>query len=250
MGVNPRKGQTMTKKQPSKRIRNRTQIPTINMPEIPGNEAYTIIGKHILFVSVDYDHDVGNPCEEMDGVGTIRSLGRRHINRIDAVEALELLKEDPDVIPLSYFEHGNCLWMVQELPAPAGVEFQWDGVRFAGVWIPDDCVRESYTGQDGLSRRDWMVQQAKSACEIYTQWTNGEVYGYNVELFKLFKDDAGNEYTNWDDYRFGKAISEDSCWGFYGWDHLMEEVMVVVRGALKELGFSKRAIATATKEVL
>lgn len=231
-----------------KRIRNRSHIPAINIPDEIGKAEYTIIGKHILFVSIEHDQDAANPCEDMDGFGDIRSLSNRHINQIDYEEAKELLETDVDVIPLSYYEHGNSIWMVQELPKPCGVEFQWDGVRFAGIWIPDKYVRESYTGQDGLLRRDWMVKQAACACETYTQWCNGDVYGYNVEAFELRHDEeTGEEYTDWDDYRFKGAISEDSCWGFFGWDYVQGEVMDVIKGTLRQLGFSKRAIAEATK---
>lgn len=34
---------------------------------------------------------------------------------------------------LSYFEHGECLWMRVGGPVPPGVEFKWDGVRYAGL---------------------------------------------------------------------------------------------------------------------
>lgn len=195
----------------------------------------TIVGDHIVFVTIDYDISPENPCKAWDGFGEIRSLSNRHINRIDRDEAKELLESDEDVVALSYFEHGNSLWMVMNSPTPAGVEFRWDGVRFAGVWIPDKCVRESYTGQDGLPRRDWMVEQAKSACETYTQWVNGEVYGYNVEIYKLRKDDDGEPYDLESDYRRENTIFEDSCWGFYGWEHVEQEVKDVIASAVKGL---------------
>jgi hypothetical protein len=221
----------------------RIHIDELNIPDYTGT-ASTIIGKHILFVTIQHDQDCSNPIED-DGFGEIRSLSRRHINNIDYDEALELLKTDEDVIPLSYFEHGNSLWMVQNSSAPAGVEFQWDGVRFAGVWIPDDCVRESYMGQDGLSRRDWMVKQAASACETYTQWANGDCYGYSIEAYKLRKED-GDVYEELEDYRYDTAIYEDSCWGFIGSDYMRkDEVIPSVRNALSAMGFSKRAIAAA-----
>jgi hypothetical protein len=223
-------------------------IPVIQFPDNVGETSHTIIGKYILFIDVKYDDSSENPCKDWDGVGSIRSLSRRHIDSIDYAEAKELLETDKDVVALSYYEHGNSLWMVAALPAPAGVEFQWDGVRFAGVWIPDKSVRESYIKQDGLTRRDWMVKQADAACKTYTDFCNGYVYGYNVQLHKLRKEN-GNEYTGFSDYRFSEALFDDSCWGFYGWDYFKSQVLEAVSSALEQLHFSKRSIKNALKTV-
>jgi hypothetical protein len=225
----------------------RIQIPEIEVPEYDQIK-HTIIGKHILFAAIHPDEDQSNPCEDMDGIGMIRSLSNRHDNNIPIEEARELLETDPDVIPLSYFEHGNSLWMVASLPSPAGVEFQWDGVRFAGIWIPDKDVRESYTGQDGLSRKDWMIEQAKSACEIYTQWSNGEIFYQYVKVYKL-RTEQGNDYTDLRDYRYQDPVYDDACGGHYGHDYALGELRDNIREALSEIGFSKRAIAKALPRV-
>lgn len=239
---------------PEHRPRNRARIPEIKLPDTPGKTAHTIIGKHILFVEVAQDDRPENPCtSSFDGVGSIRSLSRRHINNIGTEEAVELLK-DADVVPLSYFEHGQSLWMVQELPVPAGVEFQWDGVRFAGIWIPDDSLREC-VGPKYLNlapgspeRRAHMVEYAKQACTTYTQWVNGEVYGYVVEVYAL-RTEGGDPYTAKDDYRKLTPVYEDSCWGHFGWDYAVSEAVTAVRSGLRAIGFSIRAISAALKEV-
>src|SRR5580658_6464069 len=198
----------------------------ISIPEQVDETAVTIIGDTIIFFTIEHDQDCPNPCTDCDGMGHVRSLSNRHINNIKYEEAKALLEEDQDVVALSYFEHGNSLWMVagSDRERTPGIEFVWDGVRFAGVWIPDDCVRESYTGQDGLSRRDWMVKQAESCCEVYTEWANGQCYGYRIAGYKLRKDeDTGDNYEEEDDYRFKDELFEDSCWGFIGWDHVIGE---------------------------
>jgi len=198
----------------------------------PGTESFHEVGDYILFIRTDYTVGESNPCEDMDGIGTIRSLSTRHVNNIAPDEMNEILDKDADAVILSYFEHGQSLWFVKDSPAPAGVEFQWDGVRVAGIWIPDDCVRESYTGQDGLSRRDWMVKQAAAACETYTQWSNGEVYGYDVELYcKRVEDDY--LYDELTDYRFANPVYADSCGGFYGWDYFEQEVLNSAKDAIE-----------------
>jgi hypothetical protein len=239
-----------------KRIRppkKRITLVEPNLPEFENTE-HTIIGNYILFVESAHDQDCGNPCTDVDGMGHIRSLSNRHINNISYEEAEELLKTDPDVIPLSYYEHGNSVWMVSgsARESTPGIEFTWDGTRFAGVWIPDDCVRESYTGQDGLSRRDWMTKQAEICCDEYTKWANGDCWGYDVQVHKVRKSD-GNVFDDFDDYRFDTALFDDSCWGFIGWDYFESEMKDVAIRALKFIytkqGYSKRAISAAFKEV-
>jgi hypothetical protein len=237
----------------TKRMKRIQKPITVTVPKLPDRDGTktTIIGNRIVFVTVDHDSDCENPCTSCDGVGTVRSLSRRHINHIEYDEAKGLLEADQDVIPLSYFEHGNCAWFVMngECSNTPGIEFQWDGVKFAGIWIPDTSVRESYTGQDGLTRRAWMVQQAESACEVYTAWVNGECYGFRVEVYKVRKDDQGEPFDSADDYRRDTPEHKDSCWGFIGWDHAKDEIKDAGVYALKALykaqGYSKRAIAAA-----
>jgi hypothetical protein len=207
-------------------------VDQIEVPQ-PGSESHLFIGDYILFIRTDYSEGEPNPCEDQDGIGTIRSLNTRHVNSITPDEMNNILNNDEDAVILSYFEHGQSLWFVKDSTAPAGVEFQWDGVGVAGIWIPDDCVRESYTGQDGLSRRDWMVKQAAAACEAYTQWCNGEVYSYSVELYRKREED-GYLFDELTDYRFADPVYEDSCCGFYGWDYFEDEVLSTAKYAVEK----------------
>ena len=83
-------------------------------------------------------------------------------------------------MPLSYFEHGLCLWSVAgELPAAC--RCPWDSVGFAGIWLPDAETLESARNYGGRTRRHFMRKRARQACDAYTQWCNGEVYGYEIE---------------------------------------------------------------------
>jgi hypothetical protein len=209
----------------------------INIPDEADKTAITIIGSKIIFVTIEYDSDCNNPCDD-DGMGSIRSLSNRHINNIDYDEAKQLLEDDPDVIPLSYYEHGNSIWMVagSARENTPGIEFQWDGTRFAGVWIPDDCCRESYTKQDGLTRREWMAKLAECCCETYTAWANGECYGFRIAAYELRKDeDTGDNYEEEDDYRFKDELEEDSCYGHIGWDYAVQATTEAAESVLGQL---------------
>ena len=179
-------------------------------------------------VCIETDSDANNPCEEQDGLGFIHSFSTRHGNYLDPDKAFEMKEADPDVVPLSYFEHGQCMWMIADGPTPAGVEFQFDGRRYAGIWVPDDCIRESYRGQDGKSRAEWMRDQADRCCEIYTAWCNGDIYQYTIE------DEDGD-------------VVESLC-GTYYLDHCTAEAKSAAKRLLADRESEARKIAAMMHE--
>jgi hypothetical protein len=192
---------------------------------------HEVDGELIAFWRIDYDdYQHGNPLEEDEAYGHILSLNRRHDNfNFDGVQAAV---EDPesDAVRVSYYEHGQCLWMVQGGPYPAGVEFQWDGVSFAGVWLPNDVLKKEASGLTGEERRKKMEQWAGEACEVYTQWCNGSIYSYTVKVYRL-KADGG---THRREYRDAELLAEDSCWGHYGMDWTQESLKEGMDGAFGE----------------
>lgn len=197
-----------------------------------GNETnweHTIIQNQLIaFVSFHYDESAVNPCEDFDGFGDIKSLSTKHLNNI-TIEEIEGMLEDPinkeQMIPLSYFEHGQCKWGVKGSMSSMP-DFNWDGVNFAGVWIPDDeCIKsvdiwekEAKEKGEEFNRNKKFEEMAKGACETYTSYCNGEVYGYNIELYRLQFDDDLEPIEDHCDYSEMDQLYEDSCWGFYGND--------------------------------
>ena len=191
----------------------------------------TIIQNQLIaFVSFHYDETAENPCENWDGFGDIRSLSTKHINNISIEEVEELIENTADgkeqVIPLSYFEHGQCRWGVKgtmnSMP-----DFSWDGVNFAGIWIPDkECIasvdiweKEAKEKGEEFSRKQKFIEMARAACETYTSYCNGEVYGYQLELYRLqFDENDPVALEEYDDYFSEEQLFEDSCWGFFGND--------------------------------
>jgi hypothetical protein len=160
------------------------------------------------------DQDVPNPLTDWCEMGTILSLNRRHAN-FDPAGVEEGITTNPDAVPLSYFEHGQCLWSVAgELPPAA--RCPWDSVAFAGVWLPDAETLASAKHYGGRTRKLFMSKRARQACEAHTQWCNGEVYGYEVERITTCGH-CGEE----------TAESLDSCWGFFGRDHCLREAVAI-----------------------
>ena len=247
------------------------QIPKITLPNLD-NISSLVLGSKILFIQLAYDDSPSNPLEDCDGMGKITHVNCREFRGEDREKVIAEMYGDRDSVPLRYESHGaHCRWDLaydhEDIYASIAVERckrrlrgedpdDWGTVgfepewaeKFDGLWIPDKCTRESYTGQDKLSRRDWMVKQAESACETYTDYCNGSVYGYDVRVYAIRRNDDGEIITDRDYYEHHTALDEDSCWGFYGWEYLKDEVLGVVKGYLKEMKFSRRAIDAAIKE--
>src|SRR5271166_3233963 len=164
------------------------------------------------------DPDASNPLEDWSEMGRLLSLNRRHGN-FDPAGVEDALENNPDAVKLSYFEHGQCLWSVAgELPATARCRF--DSVSFAGVWLPDSETLASARNYGGRTRQLFMRKRARQACEAYTQWCNGDVYGYEIERVLTCKDCGA-----------GKPVSLDSCLGFFGLDTCLSEAQAAVATA-------------------
>jgi hypothetical protein len=175
----------------------------------------------IVFVEIYHDQDAQNPLEDCDGMGRIISLNRRH-NNFDS-DKVEAILEDPTeskyAVRLSYFEHGNCLWDVQEGERISCCpDMRWDGTRFAGIWIPDSCLREMADEIKDESERDKKLRQwAAQACVAYTEWCNGNCYGYMVHAYKPLKNKQKEVSRSLSVYEeMGEQLEEDSCCGFIG----------------------------------
>lgn len=188
----------------------------LNLPDQINQVTVTPFEKYLIFIEIIHDEFSENPLKAFDGMGEIYSFSQRHINYMDPGAVMSL----PGAVPLSYFEHGNCLWFVAGDPTPPGVEFQWDGVRYAGVWAPDKECLESNPHPAGTEETTaWLRKQARQACELYTAWCNGECYGYRIWAVEKVGD-----YDDPDDYGNKDNIWEDDCWGYYGWDGVISAV--------------------------
>lgn len=97
------------------------------------------------------------------------------------------------VFPLSYFEHGDCVWSIRG----EGMNCPWDSVQFAGVAVfngkPSDMGAKTY---------DERAKDLRRFLESYNAWCNGHGCGFSV----------------YDD----EVELIDSCGGFYGSEDCLE----------------------------
>lgn len=177
-------------------------------------------GGQTFRITVYPDADAPNPLDDWSEVGVILSLNRRHRN-FDPGAIESVLENNPDAVPLSYFEHGQCLWSVAgELPAAARCPF--DSVPFAGIWLPDAETLASAANYGGRTRRLFLRKRARQACDAYTQWCNGEIYGYAVHRIEPCGGCAE------------RPVLVDACRGVYG----VEACLGEARAALASYGMS------------
>jgi hypothetical protein len=151
-------------------------------------------------LKLEYDSDLSKPDEDYDGQWTLYSFSPRHTS---FKHPNEFFNEKGPISPglrqklksglawvLSYFEHGDSMWMLADGPHPAGVEFQWDGTRFAGL-----LVWEHKASDMGAKTVEDRKKDAQSFLEIYNDWANGHGYYFAIE------DENGKDV--------------ESCGGFY-----------------------------------
>lgn len=160
----------------------------------------------MLTVYIEHDSDIECPAD-WDENWTLYSFCSRHMhfkhpNEFDlSSRKLKTKLKNGLAHKLSYFEHGNCLWFRKDGDVPPGVEFQWDGVEFAGL-----LIWEHPPSSIGGKTFEERAKDADTFLKLYTSWANGEGYYYRIE-------DEEGEIVG-------------SCGGFYGCDmeHMLDEI--------------------------
>jgi hypothetical protein len=164
-------------------------------------------------IAIYPDGDAPNPLDDWSEFGTLLSLNRRHDN-FDPIGVEQAIR-NADAVPLSYYEHGRCLWSVAgELPL--GCRCPWDSVALAGVWLPDAATLASASRYGGRTRLHFMRKRARQACDVYTQWCNGEVYGYEIERVVAERATV----------RFEPV---EQSWGYFGLEYCLSEARQLVQ---------------------
>jgi hypothetical protein len=122
----------------------------------------------------------------------------------------------PDPDPDPDYDLSDCVWLPVFMYDHGGVAYNttgfhcpWDSGCVGFIFIPKAKVREIHGWKRITKAREEQVKsQLKSEVEIYSQWANGQVYGF------ITKDPDGEEI--------------DSCWGFYGFDYCIEEAKACI----------------------
>ncbi len=141
-------------------------------------------------------------CEGEGWIGPDHGYGKDDVecDKCEATGRVDVV--NPDVLTmLNYYEHGLCHWYVAPNASP--VDMQWDGAYNAGVivWNGGDDERAWWDGMTDDERHSIL----EGIAETFTDWSNGECYGYILEA--LDECDLGFDHA-------GEQI--DACWGYIG----------------------------------
>jgi hypothetical protein len=168
-------------------------------------------------VRIDHDSDTDMPESGYDG-WRLYSFNWKHVSHKGVDELFEDGKPTMALRNklrvglahfLSYYEHGQCSWSLASGPHKAGVEFVWDGVRYAGVAV--------WTGKPsdlGAKTPEARAKDCASFLNVYTDWCNGACYWYSIARMK-----ACSKYGH-------EEVDEDldSCGGYIGEKDVAEAI--------------------------
>jgi hypothetical protein len=84
--------------------------------------------------------------------------------------------------------------------------------------LPDAETLSSAKSYGGRTRQLFMRRRAREACAAYTQWLNGDIYGYEIQWMSCCPACCHEE-----------SQTVTSCWGFYGLDNCRDEAAAVVQ---------------------
>jgi hypothetical protein len=175
------------------------------------------------------DADAQNPRTGFDNVGKLVILSRGAFLSADELDdgrnydnysnwkaldsALRKAYRGCELLPVYRFEHGDVSY------STTPYNDKWDSGRVGFIL----CTRKDmlknwgYKVHSRVRARECLVAEV----ETYSQWANGEVYGYVIE------DEDGNEL--------------DSCWGFYGLEYCESEARERAEYVSKSLTEAGRA---------
>ena len=164
-----------------------------------------------VILRIEHDNDCMSP-EDCDNQWKLYSFSTRHSNFVhpDKFSNVGMRRKlhVGTAFQLSYYEHGNSLWMLSDGSIPAGVEFQWDGVRKAGVLVFEHSPKLM-----GAKTREERAKDAQCFLDEYNAWANGECYSYGI--CKEGYEDNGDLL--------------DSCCGFIGSDSIKQELSEILK---------------------
>ena len=203
-----------------------------------------------IIVRVEHDQDTESPLED-DCFSMISGFN----NSEKFQDTLNEFMEDDDRIPgedfwmLSCYRHGGESWSVLH----EGYSCQWDTTKHAGVlYMENPKDRDQWKqyrqvsavdrngGFEDMRRvellcdlnaekdgKEWTsTDAARSVIETYNRWLSGDCWWYRIEVEEETTAEGccskcGTPDVNW----YERSLEEqDSCGGFIGLEHVLDEV--------------------------
>jgi hypothetical protein len=154
------------------------------------------------FITVERNYQCPDNHEALQSIvrvtGEEADSAEDHVERIKNAIEEEMSEKVAYIFPVYRYEHGNVAY---RRGSASGFDYS-----NCGFYIVTDKNLKDWDG-DNVPNAEKVEKIIDAELETYTQYANGEVYGF------ILYDDNGDE--------------EDSCWGFYSIedirDHLGDE---------------------------
>ncbi len=213
-----------------------TEITTANLPtdSYQHNDAATRFSRdgkdYILFVKLEQDQDAEGPRDHADkhaflvyGHRDFTVKGPNNEEAIEVHKAKSKWQRHHWVWPVYAYIHSG---VHLQLGTDAGLpDRQWD-VSMCGYCVVTRSKKEI---PDPRKYAEGMIEE-------WNQYLSGDVYGYDIALYKLQRDEDGEPIEERDYYeRHAKVLDSDSCWGFYGWEYALDEAKSSAEQAISAL---------------
>lgn len=159
----------------------------------------TEVGDKIVVSCLKYDSDPMDYFSNDDGAGELFQF--RNVDERDT-KAKEL-KEDKVLFYLvDKYEHGSVHFSVSQTHNYP--DQKWDVAHGCAIYVPCDYIQDEYkkmAKKEGVeTAKAHFIKDSNGVLDEYSNWCNGEVYGYSVTVFD----------------RKGQELNNDECWGFIG----------------------------------
>lgn len=182
--------------------------------------------------------------EDDEGAGTLREF--RNIDSRD--EFLASLKKSSLFYLVDKYEHGSVHYSVSNTHNYP--DKKWDVSHGCAVYIPSEYIQEEYIKakkkMSVAQAKEKFIKDANSTLDSYSDYCNGEVYGYSVVTYN----------------KEGKVLNEEESWGLIGNKNANDEKINVMKSEfdnsiinelLKEveiITFNDNQIPNVTQETL
>lgn len=162
---------------------------------------------HTIKVYLD---DIAESPREWDNLGTMicfhRSYNLGDQNFFETPQDLTKWSKRRDVIslPLFLYDHSGITMNTTGFHCP------WDSGQVGWIYVERKKVREEFKKKRISKKlRSKIVEILRAEVGIYDSYIRGNVFGYEIE------DKDGDDI--------------DSCWGYFSYDHMIEDAKNVIK---------------------
>lgn len=134
---------------------------------------------------------------------------------------IKLIKERFIILSIYMYDHGGIGLSTSNSNYPFNCP--WDSGQVGYIYVSNEKAKQEWSGDDW---REKAIKYLEGEVEVYSQYLNGECYGFVLEKGHVCEACGHEEYE-----------IVDSCWGFLGYDRdeLKQAILESIDEEHKEL---------------